>query len=548
MEIIIKIIVYLIPAIAIGFFLGKYIYKIWKGEEVFLSKILSPIENACYRFMHIKQTEEMHAKKYFFTILIFSVICFLVLFFILVLQGMLPLNPERVKGFNLSLAFNVAWSFVTNTNWQSYVGENSLSYFSQMLGLTVQNFVSAGVGISVLFALVRGITKKQKETIGNFWKDLTKVIVYILLPLSILYAIFLSACGVMQNIKPYEKISTLETAEEQIIPMGPVASQVAIKQLGTNGGGFFGTNAANPLENPNAVTNYLECIAILLLPISLVFFFGFAVEEKKQGYSLLAAMLIVLVLCLLGVSCLELQANNWEGKEARNGVIDSSIWSVFTTAAANGSVNAMHDSFTPLAGGIQMLLMGTGEVILGGVGSGLYTMLGFVIVTVFIAGLMIGRTPEYSGKKIEPYEMKMAIVLILTTPFCILITNMILIHLPNILQFVTNGGAHAFSEILYAAISTGANNGSSFAGLNSNSFFINSILAINMIIARFLPMFATLKIAEALAYKKKNPVTTGTLQTTNGVFVILLIVVIVLIGALSFLPSIALGPIAEAVS
>ena len=552
--------------------LGMYIGKVMNGEKVFISKLLVPCEKAIYRMLRINDEEEMSWKKYAFSIIWVSVVSFIVLMLLLVFQGGLPLNPEGVKGLSLDLAFNTAISFITNTNWQSYMGESQLSYITQMMGLTVQNFVSAAVGMSVLFALIRGFVKTKQKGIGNFWADFTRAILYVLMPLSIVLSILLVSQGVVQNLSSYDRVSLIEpvTLEdgtvitEQVVPGGPAASQVAIKQLGTNGGGFFGTNSAFPLENPTAFSNLLEMISILLIPMSLCFAFGRNIKDKKQGIAIFSAMMLVLVLALGFVAYNEQKATpqltnnitvdtstnhqaggNMEGKEARFGISSSVTWSVFTTAASNGSVNSMLDSYTPLSGMTLLLLMQLGEVIFGGVGCGLYGMLAFAILTVFIAGLMVGRTPEYLGKKIEPFEMKMAVLACLATPIAILAGSGIAAVVPSVSELFRNTGAHKFSELLYMFTSSGANNGSAFAGVNADTVFLNSILGLCMLLARFLPLFAMLAIAGSLAKKKKIATTSGTLSTSNGMFVFLLIFVILLIGALSFFPALALGPVAD---
>ena len=569
---IIQYVLYVGITVILAIPLGIYIGKVMNGEKVFLSKVLSPCEKGIYRILKIDNEEEMTWKKYASSVIWVSVIGFVVLMLLLMFQGVLPLNPEGVKGLRFDLAFNTAISFITNTNWQSYTGESQISYLSQMMGFTVQNFVSAAVGISVLFALIRGFVKTKQDGIGNFWADFTRIILYVLIPLSIVLSVLLVSQGVVQNVSSYEKVSLLEPIKsddgtvitEQVVPEGPAASQIAIKQLGTNGGGFFGTNSAFPLENPTVFSNLLEMVSILLIPMSLCFAFGRNIKDKKQGIAIFSAMMIVLVLALGVVafneqnattaltnnSSVDVSANNqaggnMEGKEARFGIASSTTWSVFTTAASNGSVNSMLDSYTPLGGMTIMLLMQLGEVIFGGVGSGLYGMIGFAILTVFIAGLMVGRTPEFLGKKIEPFEMKMSVLACLATPIAILTGSGIAALVPSISGTFRNSGAHKFSEFLYMFTSSGANNGSSFAGVHSDTVFLNIILAICMLVARFLPLFAVLAIAGSLAKKKKIATTSGTLSTSNGMFVFLLIFVIFLIGALSFFPALALGPIAE---
>lgn len=563
---------YLLILIVLAIPLGNYIGKVMNGEKVFLSKLLVPCENAIYKALRIDKEEDMGWKKYSISALAFSIISFVVLFLLHMCQGFLPLNPEKLPGTTWDLAFNNAVSFVTNTNWQSYSGESLLSYFTQMMGLTVQNFVSAAVGISVLFALIRGFIRAKENGIGNFWADITRTLLYILIPLSIVVSVVLVSQGVVQNFKPYETVSLLEpitlddgtVVTEEVVPLGPAASQVAIKQLGTNGGGFFGANSAHPLENPNALSNLFEMISILLIPAALCFTFGRNVKDKKQGIALFLAMGIMLVatLGIIGVneqnatpqlamngqvnlSAVDQAGGNMEGKESRFGIATSTTWSAFTTAASNGSVNAMHDSYTPIGGMITMIQMQLGEVIFGGVGCGLYGMLSFAILTVFMAGLMVGRTPEYLGKKIEPFEMKMAVLVCLATPIAILIGSGIATLLPSMVDSLKNSGAHGFSEILYAYSSAGGNNGSAFAGLNANTPFLNVSLGFVMLFARFVPMVCTLAIAGSLVKKKKVAESEGTLPTHNAMFVCLLIFVVLLIGALSFFPALALGPIAE---
>lgn len=556
--------------------LGIYMAKVFRNEKVFLSKVANPIERFIYKILKINPEEEMNWKQYFLSVISFSVMSLVFVMFIQLSQQILPLNPEKLKSVNLDLAFNTAVSFVTNTNWQAYSGESILSYLTQMLGLTVQNFVSAGVGICVVIVLIRGFIRTKNSKIGNFWIDLVKSVLYILLPLSFVLAIFLTTQGVVQNFKPYQEVYTLEQSinednsekNTQIISGGPAASQIAIKQLGTNGGGFFGTNSAYPLENPTTGSNMAQMVSIILIPAALCFTFGEMVKDRKQGNTLLAAMLVVFIMALSSTMYFEYTATpeiannseinymidtsqsggNMEGKDVRFGVTNSVLWSVATTAASNGSVNSMHDSYTPLGGMVLMLLMQLGEIIFGGAGSGLYGMLAFAILTVFIAGLMVGRTPEYLGKKIEPYEMKMASTLIIATPVLVLLGTAVVCLLPNVNSLLNNSGAHGFSEILYALSSTGNNNGSAFAGFNANNVFINLLTGVIMLLARFVPMGLTLAIAGSLAQKKILPVSAGTLQTNNAMFVGLLVGVIFMIGALSFLPALALGPIAEHLS
>ena len=563
---------YLIILVVLAIPLGSYMGKVMNGEKVFLSKILLPCENFIYRMLKIDKKEDMHWKKYAMCTLAFNAIGFAFLYLLLVLQRFLPLNPENIEGNSWHLAFNTASSFITNTNWQAYSGESALSYFSQMMGLTVQNFVSAAVGIVVLFALIRGFVRVEEKGVGNFFIDMTRTILYVLIPLSIVVTLGIASQGVVQSFKPYETVTLVEPIEledgsvvtEQVVPLGPAASQIAIKQLGTNGGGFMGANSAHPLENPTPFSNLLEMISILLIPAALCFTFGRNVKDKKQGIAIFSAMFIMLVIALSVIAVNEHVATpqlaqegavnilaenqaggNMEGKEARFGIATSGTWAAFTTAASNGSVNSMHDSYTPIGGMVTMLLMQLGEVVFGGVGCGLYGMLGFAILTVFIAGLMVGRTPEYLGKKIEPFEMKMAVLVCLATPIGILVGSGIAALIPTIADSLNNSGAHGFSELLYAYSSAGGNNGSAFAGFNANTPFLNVSIGLVMLFARFAPMVATLAIAGSLVGKKKVAVSVGTLPTHNALFVGLLIFIVLLIGALSFFPALALGPIAE---
>ncbi|MEG2660300.1 MAG: potassium-transporting ATPase subunit KdpA [Oscillospiraceae bacterium] len=591
-------ILYLLILVVLAYPLGMYIAKVMNGEKTALTKAIAPCEKAIYKLLRIKSNEEMTAKKYLTSVLCFSGISLLFLFLLQLFQGTLPGNPQHLKGVGWDLAFNTAVSFVTNTNWQAYSGEGTLSYLTQSMGLTVQNFVSAAVGIAVLFALIRGFIKVKTDGIGSFWVDMTRIILYILLPVNMVISLCLAGAGVVQTLQPAAKVSLLEpiavsqsgeiienavidvkantvlvngkivpNAEivtQQIVPLGPAASQVAIKQSGTNGGGFYGTNAAHPLENPSPFTNIIEMLSLLLIPAALCFTFGKNVNNKKQGIAIFMAMFICLCVALsiiavneqsatpqlaqsgaVDISAVNQSGGNMEGKEARFGIASSATWAAFTTAASNGSVNSMHGSYTPIGGMIAMLQIQLGEVIFSGTGSGMYGMLGFAILTVFIAGLMVGRTPEFLGKKIEPFEMKWAVILCLATPVAILVGSGIAAAVPQVADSLHSGGAHGFSELLYTYTSAGGNNGSAFAGFNANTVFINISLGLSMLFARFIPIAGTLFIAGNLAGKKKIAVTAGTLSTTSGLFVFLLIFVVLLIGALSFLPSLALGPIAE---
>jgi len=468
----------------------------------------------------------------------------------------LPGNPQHLPGVSWDLSFNTAASFITNTNWQSYSGETTLSYLVQFMGLTVQNFLSAGTGIAVMFALIRGFRQVKEQGLGSFWVDLTRTVLYVLIPLNLVFGICLAAGGVISNFQPAQKAELVE----------PVAVQP--KQSGTNGGGFFGVNSAHPYENPSAFTNIIEMTSLLLIPAACCFAFGIGVKNTKQGKAIFAAMFILLVIFTgiiavnehagtpqladggaVNIEMTDGQAGgNMEGKESRFGIASSSTWSAFTTAASNGSVNSMHDSYTPLGGFVQMLQIALGEVVFGGVGCGLYGMIGFAILTVFIAGLMVGRTPEFLGKKIEPGEMRWAVVLCLATPFAILVCSAIACMVPGLADQLNNGGAHGFSEALYAFTSCGGNNGSAFAGMNCNIPWINVMLGLEMLFARFMPIIGTLAIAGSLAKKGKVAESAGTLSTTNGMFVFLLVFIVLLIGALSFFPALALGPVAVGIS
>ena len=589
---------YLAVLVILAIPLGAYIKKVMDGEKTFLSRILTPCENAVYKVMHIDREEQMNWKKYLVSVLLFSGIGLIFLFLLQMLQGFLPWNPEGLPGVKWDLSFNTAASFVTNTNWQAYTGEATLSYLTQALGLTVQNFVSATTGIAVLFALIRGFMKVKADGLGSFWVDMTRIVIHILIPLNLVIALCLAGGGVIQNLHGSEKVTllepiavteegeiiedavidtenntvtvdgqTVEGAEivtEQFVPMGPAASQVAIKQSGTNGGGFMGVNSAHPLENPNPFTNLLEMISLLLIPAALCFTFGKSVKNKKQGVAIFMAMFLCLVVALgivavneqmatpqlaqdgaVNITAVDQAGGNMEGKETRFGIATSSTWAAFTTAASNGSVNSMHDSYTPLGGMIPMLLMMLGEVVFGGTGCGLYGMLAFAILAVFIAGLMVGRTPEFIGKKIEPYEMKWAVLVCLATPIAILVGSGLAAIVPEVADSLNNSGAHGLSEVLYSYASAGGNNGSAFAGFNANTVFLNVSIGLVMLFVRFLPIIGTLAIAGSLVKKKRIATTAGTLSTTNAMFVFLLIVVVLLVGVLSFFPALSLGPIAE---
>jgi len=548
-------VIFILLLVGISIPLGNYIYKVMDGQRVFLSRVLRPMETGIYKVMGVKDQEDMNPKDYAIAVGAFTAIGLIIVFGIQIFQNIMPLNPQHMGSVRWDLAFNTAASFISNTNWQAYSGESTLSYFTQSIGLTVQNFISAAVGIAVLFALIRGFIVRQQTTIGNFWKDLTRVTIYVLIPLSLILALILVSQGVVQTLSPYKGITSLEGGISQLVPLGPAASQIAIKQLGTNGGGFFGANSAFPLENPTAFSNFLELMAIMLIPAALCVSFGRAVKEQRQGRALYAAMLILFVIALAALTLCEqytgpafsgvMASGNMEGKEIIHGIGTSALWTTATTAASNGSVNSMLDSYTPLGGLIPMFLMQLGEIVFGGVGSGLYGMVAFVILTVFIAGLMVGRTPEYLGKKVEPFDMKMVCLIVLVPPLMTLLGTAAAVYVPQVTSWITNSGAHGFSEILYAFTSMGNNNGSAFGGYNANNVFTNVTGGISMLIVRFVPMIAAIYMAGNFAKKKSVAASEGTLSTCNVMFVGLLIGVIILVAALSFLPALALGPVAD---
>lgn len=544
--------------------LGTYMTYVYQGKRTFLSPILVPLENLIYKASGIKQDEEMDWKDYARALLLFNSLGLIVLFLILLLQGILPLNPRGFPGFPPDLAFNTAVSFVTNTNWQAYSGETTASYLTQMSGLSVQNFLSAATGMCIAIALIRGFTRHTSQTIGNFWQDVTKSVLYILIPISIIAALLLVSQGVIQNFDPYANSSLLQSFQtqdgqsinNQILPMGPVASQEAIKEFGTNGGGFFNANSAHPFENPTPLTNYLEILLILLIPFSLTYTFGRFTGNTRQGWALYATIMMLFTI-FLGVMYwseyngnpivqkLGVNGSYMEGKEVRFGIGGSVLFAVSTTGTSSGAVNSMHDSLTPIGGMIAMLLMLLGEVVPGGVGSGLYTILAFAIVAVFIAGLMIGRTPEYLGKKIEVFEMRMSVLIVLTSGILVLIFVSIALVTYAGISSILNPGQHGLSELLYAFASASNNNGSAFAGLNANTLFYNLLTAIAMLIGRFVPAVAALAMAGSLAKKKYIPPGIGTLPTHQITFVLWLAVVILIVGALTFFPALSLGPIVE---
>jgi K+-transporting ATPase ATPase A chain len=568
---------YVVVLVALAKPLGAYMARVYEGGKTGLDRVLGPLERWIYRIVGVRKSdatgwEEMSWKTYAFAMLAFNAVGFAAVYAIQRLQGVLPLNPAAMPGVSADSSFNTAVSFVTNTNWQGYGGESTMSYLTQALALCVQNFVSAASGMAVLVALVRGIVRREASSIGNFWVDLVRSTLYILLPLSFVLAIALVGQGMIQNVDAYRAASLVQPGVDaagkaittQTLPMGPVASQIAIKQLGTNGGGFFNVNSAHPFENPTPLANFLELLAILLIAAALCYTFGKMVKDTRQGWAILAAMtaifVVVLVFCVraeqsgnpafahLGVdtTASDLQpGGNMEGKEVRFGLVNSALWATATTSASNGSVNSMHDSFTPLGGMWPMWLMQLGEVVYGGVGSGLYGMLLFAIVAVFVAGLMVGRTPEYLGKKIEPFEMKMASLAILVPPFFVLAGTAVAVLLPAGKAGIANPGAHGFSEILYAFSSASNNNGSAFGGISANTPFYNVALALCMFFGRYFVKIPVLAIAGSLAAKKTIPVSSGTLPTHTPLFALLLVSVVLIVGALTFIPALALGPIVE---
>ena len=583
---------YFIALLALVKPLGWYMARIYEGEPVGVDRVLGPIERWIYKLAGVRAGDAMDWRAYAVAMLLFNAGGLLVLYALQRFQGLLPLNPQGFGAVPPDLAFNTAASFVTNTNWQAYGGETTMSYLTQMLGLTVQNFVSAATGMAILVALIRGLARRTTETLGNFWIDLVRSTLYILLPISILFSLALVAQGTVQTLDPYKTVALAQpltydkpitdadgqpvlddkgqpksqpvTVTEQILAAGPAASQIAIKQLGTNGGGFFNANSAHPYENPTPLSNFLEMLAILLIPAALCYTFGRMVGDTRQGWAILFAMTIILVLFLVAGIWAEQRGNptftnlgidqaasngqpggNMEGKEVRFGIVNSAIWASVTTAASNGSVNSMHDSYTPLGGFVPLFLMQFGEVVFGGVGSGLYGMIVFAIIAVFVAGLMVGRTPEYLGKKIEPYEMKMAALLILIMPIVVLGLTAVAVITDAGKTSIFNPGPHGFSEVLYAYSSQGNNNGSAFAGLNVNTPYYNITGGIAMLISRFWLAIPTLALAGSLARKKSVPVGPGTLPTHTPLFIVLLIGVVMLVGALTFIPALALGPIVE---
>jgi potassium-transporting ATPase potassium-binding subunit len=567
-----QLIFYMVVLIALAKPLGTFMARIYQGERTFLDPVLRPVEKLIYRLSGVHPDEEMNWKDYAIGMLLFNVIGLVVVYALQRLQGFLPLNPQGFSAVSPDSSWNTAVSFASNTNWQGYGGETTMSYLTQMVALTTQNFVSAATGMAIVIGMIRGIARHTSKTIGNFWVDLTRSVLYILLPLSFILAMVLISQGVVQTFSQSRTATLLQPTMDvngnaviqQVLAVGPAASQIAIKQLGTNGGGFFNANSAHPFENPTPLSNFLEMLSILLIPAALCYTFGKMVGDTRQGWAILVAMTIIFVALLAGTVWAEqtgnpaiasqgvdiIQSNfnpggNMEGKEVRFGVANSALWATATTAASNGSVDSMHDSNMPLGGMIPMWLIHLGEVIYGGVGSGLYGMLAFVIVAVFVAGLMVGRTPEYLGKKIESYEMKMASLILLIPVFTALVGTAIGVMTVAGKASVLNPGPHGFSEILYAFSSATGNNGSAFAGLNANTPFYNTALGIIMFFARYWLAIPALAIGGSLALKKKVPAGAGTLPTHTPLFIAWLIAVVIIVGALGFLPALALGPIVE---
>ena len=588
---VLQLVVYVVVLLALAKPLGAYMARVYEGRPLALHRLLGWLERLIYKLSGVRPGNEMGWKTYAVTMLIFNLAGVLVVYALQRLQGLLPLNPQQLGAVSPDSSFNTAVSFATNTNWQGYGGETTMSYLTQMVGLTVQNFASAASGMAVLVALIRGFARRSAETIGNFWVDLTRTTLYILLPLSFVFALVLVSQGVVQTFGPYAKATVVQptsydepitdkdgkpvldekgqpeikkaTLTEQVIAVGPAASQIAIKQLGTNGGGFFNVNSAHPFENPTPLSNFLELLAILMVPAALCYTFGVMVGDTRQGWTVLAAMTMIFVgllaVCVVAeqngavfveqgvdhtASALQ-SGGNMEGKEVRFGIATSALWATATTAASNGSVNSMHDSYTPLGGLVPMWMIQLGEVVYGGVGSGLYGMLMFAIIAVFVAGLMVGRTPEYLGKKIEAYEMKMSSLVILITPALVLIGTSIGVVTAAGTAGIANPGIHGFSEILYAFSSASNNNGSAFAGLSVNTPFYNTALGLCILFGRYWLAIPVLAIAGSLAKKKIVPAGAGTLPTHTPLFVALLVGVVILVGALTFVPALALGPIVE---
>jgi K+-transporting ATPase ATPase A chain len=568
----IQLVFYMVVLIALAKPLGSFIARVYQSERTLLDPVMRPVEKLIYLLSGVHPDSEMNWKVYAISMLMFNIIGLLVVYALQRLQGFLPLNPQGFGAVSPDSSWNTAVSFASNTNWQGYGGETTMSYLTQMAALTTQNFVSAATGMAIVIAMIRGVARHTSKTIGNFWVDLTRSVLYILLPLSFILALVLVSQGVVQTFGTYKTATLLQpttdangsAVTQQLLAVGPAASQIAIKELGTNGGGFFNANSAHPFENPTPLSNFLEMLSILLIPAALCYTFGKMVGDTRQGWAILAAMTIIFVALLAGTIWAEQAGNpsiasqgvdiaqsninpggNMEGKEVRFGVMNSALWATATTAASNGSVNEMHDSNMPLGGMIPLWLMHLGEVIYGGVGSGLYGMLAFVIVAVFVAGLMVGRTPEYVGKKIEAYEMKMASLILLIPVFTALVGTAIGVMTAAGQATIYNPGPHGFTEVLYAFSSASANNGSAFAGLGANNPFYNTSLGIIMFFARYWLAIPALAIGGSLALKKKVPAGAGTLPTHTPLFIAWLIAVVIIVGALGFLPALALGPVVE---
>jgi K+-transporting ATPase ATPase A chain len=547
---------FLSALIVLALLLGRYLAAVFEGRRTFMTPIVRPLETFIYRTCGIAENEETSWRSYSGSLIVFTIVSLTLLFLLQVLQRVLPLNPEHFGPVRWHTAINTAISFVTNTNWQAYGGETTMSYLTQMFGLAVQNFVSAAVGLAAAVAMVRGFVRKEAGTVGNFWVDFVRAVLYVLLPLSVILALVLVSQGVVQTLRSSVTVQTLEGASQRIA-LGPAASQVAIKELGSNGGGFFNVNSAHPFENPNALTNFLELLAILLIPVALVFGFGRMIHNRRQGWALFWAMMVLFLVGLGITLAVEFSGNpglvrlgvsggmNLQGKETRFGVLGSTLWGQATTVTSNGSVNSMHDSMLPLTGLVYMFNMGIGEVIFGGIGVGLMGMLFYVILTMFIAGLMIGRTPEFLGKKLGPFEMVMAIIGVLLPPVALLGGSAIAVLLPSARASLANPAAHGLSEILYAFTSAAGNNGSAFAGLNADTPFYNLALGLVMLIGRFATLIPGLAIAGSLARKKIVPASIATFPTSGGLFVGMLVAVVILVGALTYFPVFSLGPILE---
>jgi K+-transporting ATPase ATPase A chain len=567
-----QLLFYIVVLLALAKPLGSFMARVYQGQPTFLDRVLGPVERLLYRLIGIKPEEEMNWKVYAVAVMLFNGLGLIAVYGLQRLQAFLPLNPQGFGAVSADSSWNTAVSYATNTNWQGYGGETTMSYLTQMAALTVQNFVSAATGMAVLVALIRGIARHTTKDIGNFWVDLTRSTLYILLPLALVLSLALVSQGVVQTFRPYQSAALLQPTTDssgqpvtdQVLAVGPAASQIAIKQLGTNGGGFFNVNSAHPFENPTPLSNFLEMLSILLIPAALVYTFGKMVGDTRQGWAILATMTILFVgmlgtavwaeqsgnpkLAALGVdqTASPLQSGgNMEGKETRFGIANSALWATATTSASNGSVNSMHDSYIPMGGFVPMFLIQLGEIVYGGVGSGLYGMLAFVIVAVFVAGLMVGRTPEYLGKKIEAYEMKMASLILLIPILAAKIGTSIAVSIPAGQATIFNPGPHGFSEVLYAFSSAAGNNGSAFAGLGVNTPFYNTALGIVMFVSRYWLVIPALAIAGSLAAKKKIPAGAGTLPTHTPLFIAWLLGVIIIVGALSFIPALSLGPIVE---